>query len=364
MIHPVFKRQTEVDMASKSSFLIVSSLLLAFWLPPAAGLQAQRKEKPKLLKAPLGQPVPRALADLSVRVESINGLEVYPGLAIDNNVRIFLTNSGSMDIRNFDVDILLAKNRFFSPGKIQPLCRQRVDFIKANSTVQFKFAKPCLFPEDCPYGNFFLGALVDSGNTVPEANENNNWGSLELHWAITISDVREIEMHVGKYRKPPLVEVNGNGFGTALGNKQVYVDSTSVSTFSYWGINGFEAALPDGVASGQNHVMTIRRGSVILATSPAFFLYRIIKTLDPIVASAGAVVRIGGWGFGSSQGSLVLMLGSHAVQTITEWNDGGITFTVPAGLAPNSYQLKIMNNGVNESAYDSDCAFDGAFTVQ
>lgn len=350
-------------MAKKSSFLVVGSLLLAIGLAPAAALRAQQKE-PKLLKAPLVQPLSRALADLSVRVENINGPEVYPGLAIDNNVKIFITNSGSTDIRNFDVDILLSKSRIFSPGKIQPLCRQHVDFIKSNSTVQFKFAKPCVFPEDCPYGNFFLGALVDSGNTVPEANENNNGGSVELRWQVTFSYVNEIETHNGKYQKPPLVEVYGNGFGNAKGQRQVFVDSLPVSRFSYWGNKSLDATLPEGVASGQKHVMTFRRGSVILATSPAFFLYRIIKTLEPTMGPAGTVVRIGGWGFGSSQGSLVLMLGSHVVQTITEWNDGSITFTVPAGLAPNSYRLKIMNNGVDESMYDSDSAFDRGFIVQ
>ena len=202
------------------------------------------------------------------------------------------------------------------------------------------------------------------GTPCAEANENNNGDSVELHWAVTLSYAREIETHNGKYQNPPLVEVNGDGFGTAKGQKQVYVDSTPVSRFSYWGIYGFEVTLPEGVASGQNHVMTIRRGSAVLATSPAFFLYRIIKTLNPTMAPAGAVVRIGGWGFGPSQGSLVLMLGSHVVQTITEWNDGSITFTVPAGLAPNFYRLKIMNNGVNESAYDSDSAFDGGLEVQ
>ena len=75
-------------MANKSSFLVIGSLLLAIWLAPAAGLRAQQKEKPRL-KNPQQHQVPQAFSDLSVRVDNIIGPEVYPGLNVDNNVRIF-----------------------------------------------------------------------------------------------------------------------------------------------------------------------------------------------------------------------------------------------------------------------------------
>jgi len=134
-----------------------------------------------------------------------------------------------------------------------------------------------------------------------------------------------------------LVTITGTGFGTTQGTSTVRFNSiptrSVVAQISSWSANSIVAIVPTSISALPSAKFTVQLnvgGGV--ATVP-FFLANpeIYGRLLPSTASAGSVVTIPGFNFGSSQGSSTVTVGGIVAQ-VTSWNPGFVNFIVPSGL--------------------------------
>ena len=141
-----------------------------------------------------------------------------------------------------------------------------------------------------------------------------------------------------------LVTVSGFRFGSTqtskskltLGGVEVPVDSWSDRAITFRvpadGPNGYIGVYgPDGVCSNGKHLWTGAKISGLSRTS----------------ASPGDVVAVHGAGFGDTQSTTQLRLGSQ-VLTADEWSSTCVTFTVPAD-APDASYVVIVRGGVQSN---------------
>jgi hypothetical protein len=137
----------------------------------------------------------------------------------------------------------------------------------------------------------------------------------------TISNVTPI---IGVTGTP--VTITGSGFGATQGSGQVWL-GTMNGQVEMWSDTQIVAAVEIGSGSGiarvlQNGVMS--NGIAFTVNTPR------ITTISSNSGAVGASVTINGNGFGASQGSAVVWLGSMAGQ-VTSWTNTQIVATVAPG---------------------------------
>jgi len=134
------------------------------------------------------------------------------------------------------------------------------------------------------------------------------------------------------------VTINGSGFG-AQSTGSVLLGSTIGSVLS-WNDNMVVATVNAGSTSG---VAQIQQSGYSSNSLPFTVNTTTISGISPNNGLAGTEVTITGSGFGTSQGSGSVWLGT-AAGIVTNWNDGEIDATVSAGATSGSAQ--VLQNGV------------------
>lgn len=325
--------------ARRCFVLIISALVLTVWPSPQAGRPAHPSQNPQLTSSTHAFSI---APDLVVKVVGQEGLLVYPGFPLLNSIKVGVSNIGARDAMNFDVDVVLSRNRLLTE-KYELLSRLHVPLLKSHASVELPFAKGFKIPDDASCKQLYVVALADSGQTVAEANESNNTAGLAVQVQMKITEV-------GQYAESPEneLELRGLGFGTTPGNKQVCLDASPHLETFYWTPTKIVIHAAD-VAGCRNYTVTIRQNSAAISNAVVLFLKCVIDYSDPKQGQGGTTVHIHGHGFGSAQGGKTLKIGTVPVNAIMSWAEHDIVCQIPAGLAPGQYFFSVWENGIDVS---------------
>ena len=139
------------------------------------------------------------------------------------------------------------------------------------------------------------------------------------------------------------VTVSGSGFGAAQGSGQVWL-GTAPGIVQSWSDGAVVAQVTAGSATGSARV--VQNG--VMSNAVPFTVDALqITGLSPASGPPGTSVTISGSGFGSAQGSGIVLLGSAAGQ-VTGWSDTAITATVASTAV--SGVARVEQNGLWSNA--------------
>ena len=140
-----------------------------------------------------------------------------------------------------------------------------------------------------------------------------------------------------------LVTITGSGFGAAQGAGQVWLGTVN-GVVQSWSDTQVVALVAAGSTSGNAQVL---QNGVMSNAVPFTVIAPYITSLSMNEAPPGTSISILGSGFGSSQGTGAVWLGSTLAQ-VTNWTDTGVDATVAAGAL--SGVARIQQNGVWSNA--------------
>src|SRR5438876_2368849 len=121
-----------------------------------------------------------------------------------------------------------------------------------------------------------------------------------------------------------IMTIMGSGFGAIQGSGQVWL-GTANAVVQSWNDTQVVALVAAGSTSGQ--VRILQNGVLSKEDIPFNVNTLHITGVDPLSGLSGTSVTITGTGFGASQGSGTVLLGSTAGQVIT-WSDTQVTAAV------------------------------------
>ena len=139
------------------------------------------------------------------------------------------------------------------------------------------------------------------------------------------------------------ITITGSGFGAAQGSGQEWLGAAN-GVVQTWSNTLITAQVAAGSATGVAQVM---QGGVWSATVPFTVNSLHITSESPASGVAGTPVTIIGTGFGSTQGTGAVVLGSLAGQ-VSSWNDTQVTANVSVGSVTGL--ARIQQNGVWSNA--------------
>jgi hypothetical protein len=139
------------------------------------------------------------------------------------------------------------------------------------------------------------------------------------------------------------VTVTGTGFGSSQGNGSVWLGST-LGTIVTWSDAQVVATVATGSTTGTAQIQQAGISSNVL---PFTVITPIISSITPASGLGGTPVTINGTGFGNTQGTGQIWLGT-APGMVTSWSDTQIIATVAAGSATGTAQ--VLQAGVVSNA--------------
>jgi hypothetical protein len=140
------------------------------------------------------------------------------------------------------------------------------------------------------------------------------------------------------------VTVTGTGFGSSQGNGSVWLGSTIGAVVS-WSDTQVIASVATGSTTG---IAQIQQAGVSSNALSFTVITPIISSITPASGLAGTPVTINGTGFGNTQSTGQIWLGT-APGVVTSWNDTQILATVAVGSATGTAQILqagIVSNAV------------------
>lgn len=122
---------------------------------------------------------------------------VQPGEDISSRLALTVRNAGTVAAPEFTVDLVLSTTpgvavrpapyaSFFVDGLLFKNGRMKVRGLAAGESESVRFHGPIAVPADTPPGTYYLAAVLDPGNAVPELSPYNNVAL----WAVTIPPAR------------------------------------------------------------------------------------------------------------------------------------------------------------------------------
>jgi hypothetical protein len=190
-------------------------------------------------------------------------------------------------------------------------------------------------------------ATVASGSTsgMAQVRQNGLWSNA-VPFTVTTAVITNVTPASGL--PGTQVTITGSGFGAPQGNGQVWLGTAS-GVIQTWNDNQVVALVAAGSATGKAQVLQ----NGVWSNAVAFSVNTpTLTSISPTSGPSGTVATFNGSGFGSTQGSGVVWLGSMAggVQT---WRDNQVTASVATGAVTGI--ARIQQNGVWTKAF--------AFTV-
>ncbi|HZU28995.1 MAG TPA: IPT/TIG domain-containing protein [Bryobacteraceae bacterium] len=140
-----------------------------------------------------------------------------------------------------------------------------------------------------------------------------------------------------------LVTITGSGFGSAQGSGQVWLGTAAASVQS-WSDTQVVATVSAGAASGNAQVL---QNGVMSNSVPFTINIPHLLSVTPGSGLPGTSVTITGTGFGSTQGSGAVWLGSTTGQ-VTSWSDTQVMASVASGAVTGI--ARVQQNGVWSNA--------------
>jgi hypothetical protein len=140
------------------------------------------------------------------------------------------------------------------------------------------------------------------------------------------------------------ITITGTNFGASGTAAQVWLGNKAAGSIVSWSATQIVAVVASGAKSGS---VQVQQGGV-WSNSVAFTVITpVISSLSPTSGPAGTQVTITGTGFGATQGSGSVWLGTKYA-TVVSWSDTQVVATVASGSATGSTQ--VYQNGVWSNA--------------
>jgi hypothetical protein len=138
--------------------------------------------------------------------------------------------------------------------------------------------------------------------------------------------------------------ITGTGFGAYSSTASlVYIGGASAPV-SVWLSTAVSGNIPGSLSSGTAAVLiqSVSGGSVVESSGPAFLVdVPTISTITPNTGPTGTGVMIGGFGFGSYNGSDMELLVAGSSVSLSVWIDTEIVWTVPSSLSASTVTVQV-----------------------
>jgi hypothetical protein len=140
------------------------------------------------------------------------------------------------------------------------------------------------------------------------------------------------------------VTIAGSGFGATQGTGQVWI-GTAQGVVQSWSATQIVAQVAAGSKSGV--VQVLNNGA---ASGVVEFIVNSLNlvSVSPDTAGAGTTVTLAGTGFGATQGTGQVRLGS-AAGTVVNWSDTAITATVASGSISGVARVQVSNGELSNA---------------
>lgn len=141
------------------------------------------------------------------------------------------------------------------------------------------------------------------------------------------------------------IAISGSGFGATQGSGNVWLGSTYGAVVS-WSDTQVVATVASGAKSGTAQIL---QGGIWSNAIDFMVITPNITNVSPTTAIAGNQITIAGTGFGASQGSGNIWLGS-AYGVVVSWSDTQAVATVASGAKSGTAQVLqggVWSNAVN-----------------
>ena len=154
------------------------------------------------------------------------------------------------------------------------------------------------------------------------------------------------------------VTISGSGFGSAQGNGQVWL-GTLPAVVNSWSDGQVVATVATGAASGSAQIL---QNGVMSNAVPFTINLPHISGITPNSGGAGTVITISGNGFGATQGSGNVWIGS-TFGVVTGWSDSQIVASVASTAVTGV--VKVEQSGIwsNATTFTVPVSFGGGTSV-
>ncbi len=171
-----------------------------------------------------------------------------------------------------------------------------------------------------------------SGNA--QVQQSGVWGN-QVAFTVTSPSITSISPTTA--RAGDSITINGTNFGSTQGSGQVWLGSKLAASYVSWSNTQIVATVASGATSGSAQV---KQSGVWGNTVALTVITPAITSVSPTTARAGDSITITGTGFGSSQGSGSVWLGSKLAGSYVSWSDTQIVATVASGAVTGTAQVQ------------------------
>jgi hypothetical protein len=202
----------------KKAFFRFPGFLYGLILIGALGLTIWSQQNPAKVQAPPAESKMMMMTDLQISISRCPGT-ARAGQELGASFKVTATNAGRMPVRDVAVDIVLSRRSHcavptpvavyspnYSDGVLLKGGREHIS-LNAGETKEVTLNGTNKIPDDTPSGTYFLCAVIDAGNKVPEINETNNCSccSIQITGCPAIADIVN----------PRILEASGGTVGPA-----------------------------------------------------------------------------------------------------------------------------------------------------
>ena len=177
-----------------------------------------------------------------------------------------------------------------------------------------------------------VAANSTSGNA--QVQQSGVWGN-QVAFTVTSPSISSISPSTA--RSGDSITITGTNFGSTQGSGQVWLGSKLAGSYVSWSNTQIVATVASGATSGTAQV---KESGVWGNTVALTVITPVITSVSPTTARAGDSITITGTGFGSSQGSGSVWLGSKLAGSYVSWSDTQIVATVASGSVTGTAQVQ------------------------
>jgi hypothetical protein len=173
---------------------------------------------------------------------------------------------------------------------------------------------------------------VASGNAIVQ--QGGTWSNSVAFTIVTptISSISPSSARAGDQ-----VTINGTNFGSTQGAGSVWLGSKYAASIVSWSSTQIVGTVASGAVSG---TVQVQQSGVWGNTIAITIITPHITSVSPTTARAGDSITINGTGFGTTQGSGSVWLGSKLAGSIVSWSDTQIVATVASGAVTGTAQVQ------------------------
>jgi hypothetical protein len=193
------------------------------------------------------------------------------------------------------------------------------------------------------WSNTQIVATVASGSVTGSAQvqQNGVWGN-SIAFTVTTPTLSSVSPTTA--RAGDSITLTGTNFGASQGSGSVWLGNKLAGSIVSWTDTQIVAVVASGAKSGSAQVQQ----SGVWSNSIAFAVITpVVSSLSPTSGPVGTQVTITGTGFGSTQGSGLVWLGTKYAAVVS-WSDTQVVATVASGSATGGTQ--VYQNGVWSNA--------------